>query len=370
MGDELGNLFKKSEKNQKKTPSSEDDHAPRLIQIKGRKRIFVRRVELSISSLNEGDVFLLDTGKKGSVIYQWNGPQSNRIEKGKAMDVAKSIKDKERAGLHKVVVLESGVDDEEFWTLLTGSHSKSKGKYKISSAEEGGDDSLAEKALWERVKLFKVCLEDTSGPLAHPELIEIGCNRLYKEELLSNECYILDSVTEVYCWTGKKAPLKTKNAGMQLAQKILDLRTDFWTTPLRREFEDAESVLFKEKFCNWSTLPIQMQQVPIGLNTAPRRDQIVINILDLHKKPIPKEELLIDSGNGKLTVWRVSDFKKFPIDPSQYGHFYSGESYVILYTYIWKNKDCHLIYFWQGRTSSLIEKVNIIFFYFFFKKRN
>lgn len=52
----------------------------------------------------------------------------------------------------------------------------------------------------------------------------------------------------------------------------------------------------------------------------------------------------------------MNDFKKVPIDSSQYGHFYCGESYIILYTYIWKNKDCHLIYFWQGRSSKILEK--------------
>jgi len=69
---------------------------PRLIHIKGRKRIFVRQVELSRDSLNEGDVFILDNGK--DVLYQWNGRKANRIEKGKALDMLKNIKGKEKGG--------------------------------------------------------------------------------------------------------------------------------------------------------------------------------------------------------------------------------------------------------------------------------
>ncbi len=60
--------------------------------------------------------------------------------------------------------------------------------------------------------------------------------------------------------------------------------------------------------------------------------------------------------SGKIQGWRIEEFKKVPVPPQNYGEFYSGESYVILYSYIWKNKDCHIIYFWQGRTSSIQEK--------------
>lgn len=36
------------------------------------------QVEVSWSSFNNGDIFLLDLGK---LIVQWNGPQSNKREK-------------------------------------------------------------------------------------------------------------------------------------------------------------------------------------------------------------------------------------------------------------------------------------------------
>lgn len=102
-----------------------DKEAPRLFQIKGRRNIFVRQVEVSYTSLNKGDVFLLDAGKTKATIYQWNGSEANRIEKGKGMDVAKSIKDKERSGVSRVVVLDDGKSEhpeelEYFWKILGG----------------------------------------------------------------------------------------------------------------------------------------------------------------------------------------------------------------------------------------------------------
>jgi hypothetical protein len=96
---------------------------PRLIHIKGRKRLLVRQVELSRDSLNEGDVFILDDG--AGTLFQWNGATSNRIEKGKALDIIKNIKDKEKGGNATVVVLDQGKNDQQphadrFWELLGG----------------------------------------------------------------------------------------------------------------------------------------------------------------------------------------------------------------------------------------------------------
>lgn len=65
---------------------------------------------------------------------------------------------------------------------------------------------------------------------------------------------------------------------------------------------------------------------------------------------------MIDDASGSLKIWRIEDFEKVLIDPDQYGFFYSGESYIVLYKYIWKNKDCFIIYYFQGRDSSINEK--------------
>ncbi|XP_049848305.1 villin-1-like [Schistocerca gregaria] len=73
-----------------------DKRCPSLVQIKGRRHLVVRQVELSVASLNEGDVFVLMDGKRG--IFQWNGSKANRIEKGKGLDLTRSLRDEECAG--------------------------------------------------------------------------------------------------------------------------------------------------------------------------------------------------------------------------------------------------------------------------------
>lgn len=60
-----------------------DAFTTRLLQIKGRRNIRVSQVKLSPDSMNSGDVFLLDAGRK---IYQWNGKGASNVEKTKALE--------------------------------------------------------------------------------------------------------------------------------------------------------------------------------------------------------------------------------------------------------------------------------------------
>lgn len=48
-----------------------------------------------------------------------------------------------------------------------------------------------------------------------------------------------------------------------------------------------------------------------------------------------------------------------PVKKENYGEFYAGDCYIILYTYLYKNKDEYIIYFWQGQQST-VDEVKII----------
>ncbi len=72
-----------------------DQYEPRLLHVKGRRNIRVRETRLVWSSLNSGDVFILD---EGSTIWVWNGAWAGRLEKIKGLEVARRIKDEERGG--------------------------------------------------------------------------------------------------------------------------------------------------------------------------------------------------------------------------------------------------------------------------------
>ena len=55
---------------------------------------------------------------------------------------------------------------------------------------------------------------------------------------------------------------------------------------------------------------------------------------------------LPDDGTGKKEVWRVESFELKPVALSSHGVFFSGDCYVVLYTYVKNTKERHIIYFW------------------------
>jgi gelsolin len=54
------------------------------------------------SSLNHGDIFMLDTRSK---IYQFNGSDSSILERGKAMEVVQHIKDTYHDGSCDIAII-------------------------------------------------------------------------------------------------------------------------------------------------------------------------------------------------------------------------------------------------------------------------
>jgi gelsolin len=78
------------------------EYRSRLLHIKGTKNnLVIREVPLSHTSLNSGDVFILDAGLK---LYQFNGAKSNIAEKRKGQELCLSISG-ERKGIPKTEVV-------------------------------------------------------------------------------------------------------------------------------------------------------------------------------------------------------------------------------------------------------------------------
>lgn len=74
----------------------------RLFQVKGKKNIRVRQVNLSVSSMNKGDCFILDLGRE---ILVYVGQKSKRIEKIKAISAANQIRDQDHSGRASVHII-------------------------------------------------------------------------------------------------------------------------------------------------------------------------------------------------------------------------------------------------------------------------
>jgi len=53
-----------------------------------------------------------------------------------------------------------------------------------------------------------------------------------------------------------------------------------------------------------------------------------------------------------IEVWRIEKFKIVPWPKDKYGHFFNGDSYIVLYTYIKDDKMLYNVHFWLGTYTS------------------
>jgi len=209
-------------------------YEPRLLQLKGKKKVRVTQVDLTHVSLNSGDVFILD---KGLELFQWNGTKSGIFEKNKGAAMCRAISD-ERMGKAKVYVLEESTEPEEFWSVLGGKPSK------IKSAEEGGSDEEAEKG--QTKKLYQ--LSDASGTL---KFTEVGSGGGIKRSLLKSEdVFIYDVGSEVFAWIGKGSSTQEKKSSMQYASDYLKKQNRPLYLPISRVLEGGENEVFESHFLN------------------------------------------------------------------------------------------------------------------------
>jgi len=311
----------------------------RLLHLKGKRNVRVSQVELKTSSLNEGDVFILDLGL---TLFQWNGSEANKYEKFKGLEMITVIKDKERGGKAKTIFLESGKansDDELFWKTLGG-------KDGIKSAKAGGEDD-DQKGPGGTVSLFRI--SDSTGSL---QITSVAQGKLEKKMLDTTDVFLLDTGTEVYVWIGKGATKEERSKGMKYGQDYLtEQKRPNWT-PLTRVAENAETPVFKSFFKVWEEPKSRTLEEKKAGKPVPRPPEVE----SLYKQVKAAEDKMVDDGKGKTEVWRIEDMDKKPVDPKDFGHFYAGDSYIVLYSYQINGKDAWIIYFWQGRDSSTDEK--------------
>jgi len=204
-----------------------EEYKPRLLHLKGKKKVRVTQVDLSRDSLNSGDCFVLDAGLK---IFQWNGKKSGPSEKQKGAQLSRGIGD-ERRGRAKIIVLEEGDKEADFWKLLGG-------EGPVKSAEEGGDDAEAEKT---GVKVL-FHLSDATGKM---EFKQVGTGSGCKKSLLnSDDVFILDTGAEVFAWIGKGASADEKAKALGFAQDYLKNFNRPNYLPICRILEGAENTVF------------------------------------------------------------------------------------------------------------------------------
>lgn len=208
-------------------PVKPETYVPRLMHFKGKgKQIRMEQVDSKCSSLNQGDVFLLDLGLE---LIQWNGPHSNIREKRKAMELIQDLKES-RNGRPTSRILDGDEDDEVFWTQL------------------GGKGEIGEATPDEEVKAKPptlVRLSDASGSLT---LTEVATGTLQRSMLTSDDVYIVDTGVKLYVFLGRNVSKNEKKQAMPHALQYLENAGMPTHTPITRILQGKESHGFNRIF--------------------------------------------------------------------------------------------------------------------------
>uniref|UniRef100_A0A8C1WLV1 Villin-1 n=1 Tax=Cyprinus carpio TaxID=7962 RepID=A0A8C1WLV1_CYPCA len=286
----------------------------RLLHVKGNKHVVAGEVEMSWKSFNQGDVFLLDLG---SLIIQWNGPKSNRMERLRGMNLAKDIRDRERGGRVQVTVVEG--DDEK-------------------SSEDAM--KLMIKAMGEK-KQIKDAIPD--------EIVD--------EKLKTTKTIDLNSGIKIFIWKGKKASKTERAESLKKAEAYIKAKGYPTSTYVETVSEGAESSVFKQLFQKWTD---KGQTVGLGTTHSPGKiakvEQVKFDATSMHARPdLAAQQKMVDDGSGEAEVWRIEDNEPVPVERKWLGHFYGGDCYLILYKYEVNSKLHYILYMWQGRHASTAE---------------
>uniref|UniRef100_A0A8C2H1S1 Villin-like n=1 Tax=Cyprinus carpio TaxID=7962 RepID=A0A8C2H1S1_CYPCA len=328
----------------------------RLLHVKGTKHVTAREVEVSWSSFNLGDIFLLDLGK---AVIQWNGPQSNRQEKLKAVLLAQDIRDRERGGRAQIGVIEGGQEEAspELMKIMTSVLGQRTGHLKDMNT-----------LICLPLKRYSVILSvsDASGQLL---VQEVATSPLTQDLLSSTDCYILDQGgSSVMVWKGKAASDEERHSALSRAVGFIKAKNYPSNTKVEVMSEGGESAMFKHLFKSWKEKgQIQGLGKTHSVGKIAKVDQVKFDVMELHAQPkLAAQERMVDDASGHVQVWRIENLELKEVNPSTYGQFYGGDCYLVLYTYNRANKPQYILYMWQGRhatqdevTASAYQAVNL-----------
>jgi len=179
----------------------------------------LEEVALDRSSLNEGDVFILDAGAR---IYVWEGGQASPFEKNHANLEAERL-ESERDGR----ALATHDLDDEFWELLGG-------RGYIKAADEVTEATVTPRAQTSR--LYQI--SDADGKLS---CCEVGRGRLLQSMLQSKDVMMLVAHNELFLWVGNASSTAEARSCYQLAIDFLKVNQRPMDTPIHL-FKEGQTI--------------------------------------------------------------------------------------------------------------------------------
>ncbi|XP_058738233.1 villin-3 [Vicia villosa] len=318
-----------------KTPE-EEEFETRLYVCKGKRVVRIKQIPFARSSLNHDDVFILDTKEK---IYQFNGANSNIQERAKALEVIQLLKEKYHEGTCNVAIVDDGKldtesDSGEFWVLFGGF--APIGKKVISE-----DDIVPETIPAQLYSIADGEAKSVEGELS-------------KSLLENNKCYLLDCGAEVFVWVGRVTQVDERKAACQAAEDFVTSQKRPKATRITRVIQGYETHSFKSNFDSWPSGSASTAGAEEGRGkVAALLKQQGMGVKGAAKSTPVNEEIppLLEAG-GKLEVWIINGSAKTPLPKEDNGKFYSGDCYIVLYTYhSGERKEDYFLCCWFGKHS-------------------
>ncbi|KAG4996719.1 hypothetical protein JHK85_028158 [Glycine max] len=327
----------------------EEEFETRLYVCRGKRVVRLRQVPFARSSLNHEDVFILDTENK---IYQFNGANSNIQERAKALEVIQFLKEKYHEGKCDVAIVDDGKldtesDSGEFWVLFGGF--APIGKKVISE-----DDIIPETIPAQLYSIVDVEIKPVEGELS-------------KSLLENNKCYLLDCGAEVFVWVGRVTQVEERKSACQAVEEFVASQNRPKSTRITRIIQGYEPHSFKSNFDSWpsgsaSTSAEEGRGKVAGpaILTSELFDvlsallkQQGMGVKGMTKStPVNEEIPPLLEGGGKIEVWRINGNAKNALPKEEIGKFYSGDCYIVLYTYhSGERKEDYFLCCWFGKYS-------------------
>ncbi|KAL5003930.1 hypothetical protein ScPMuIL_017386 [Solemya velum] len=297
----------------------------------------------SVEHLDDEHSFILDGHPR---IYVWNGSNCSYVQRVKAIQIARKIRDCQRNKRTHVIVID-GKDEK-----LQEAFIKKLPTNSVKGTE--GDDigNIVKKRDPDQIVLYRV-----TGERVEYDMPEAARRPLYQRYLVTNDSYLLDSgpLSPVCVWVGAQAHEDHVGNALKRGMIFSDYQGYPHFLPICRIREEYEPASFKRVFSDWRDRCFKNKHLTkkytvgnVGRALFSRSD----------RRTIAKVNETWADGNlpnesGHTEIWQVDDNSLKPVPIEHYGVFVNGNCYIISHK---SSNGLHckqIIYYWWGSKSSL-----------------